>query len=184
MRSLFIAPHNDDEVLFGTYTLLRYKPDVLVCTLGATQDGVELGMKRVGETAQALAVLGLKHQLQLPIPDSDPDWELFERYLTMLSMITPAYDHVFAPMVEDGGHDQHNAVGQIARDVFRSSKILTGYATYRRGSGRTQTKTEVGWEEGWQALKLRAMACYESQIENPHTRPWFFSDDAHREWYE
>lgn len=175
-RSLFLSPHNDDETLFGSYSLLRYKPTVIVCLWGTTQNGI--GGDRVAETEAAMSVLGVTDFRQWGFRDDAPDVAGLERALRDFQ---GAFDMVFAPMVEQGGHEQHNLIGRLAREVFPE---VRGYATYSRGAGRTQTANEVGFEPGWPALKFSAMACYRSQIGIENTRPWFFDDDAYREWYE
>jgi LmbE family N-acetylglucosaminyl deacetylase len=176
MTVLFLSPHNDDETLFGAYTLLRERPTVVVCLWGTSQSTVS-GAARVLETERALEVLGVDDFRQWSMSDTNVDAGVLELRMRDLG----DFDLVFAPMVEDGGHEQHNLVGELARKVFPN---VQGYATYRRGSGRTQTPVAVPFSPGWPALKLRAMACYESQIEIENTRPWFFDDDAYREWYE
>ena len=32
MKRLFLAPHDDDQILFGAFTCIRLKPDILVVT--------------------------------------------------------------------------------------------------------------------------------------------------------
>lgn len=179
MTSLFLAPHNDDETLFGAYTLLRERPLVVVCTFGMGQPGV-LGVDRMLETIDALGVLGVDSHssfMQWPVMDVNPDVDRLERLMLELG----EFEQVFAPMVEVGGHEQHNLIGELARQVFPN---VQGYATYRRGDFRTRTQNEVAFDPDWPARKLAAMACYRSQIRIENTRPWFFDDDAYREWYE
>jgi hypothetical protein len=87
---------------------------------------------------------------------------------------------VWAPMQEEKGHEQHNLVAWAAEVVFGGR--VRSYATYSRGSGRTRTDNEVIPKPDWPALKLRAMACYASQINLDNCQPWFRSDDMLREW--
>ena len=54
------------------------------------------------------------------------------------------------------------------------------YLTYKRGSMRSRG-TEVPFEPKWAWLKLRALACYQSQVELENTMPWFI-DDTFREY--
>lgn len=182
MRSLLLAPHNDDEVLFACYTILRHRPDVIVCMGGYGQAGIDMA-ERVRETRDAMVVLGHEAWRMWPYRDDRPDWGSMRASLQAWEEPDSMwhYDTVFAPAVEEGGHEQHNQVGQIALDVFGSEKVI-GYTTYRRGYGRTIGSVEVDPEDGWTSLKLRAMACYRSQIDLPATRPWFV-DETIREWY-
>lgn len=176
MRPLFISPHNDDETLFGAYTLMRHKPDVVVCLWGMTQPGIT-GTERLRETERALKILGIENFSQWGISDARPEWETIVCDLRQLG----PRELVFAPAVELGGHDHHNMLGDIADRVF-GPDCVTHYATYVRESARTRTDNEVPYEPTWPARKLRAMACYTSQINLDNTRPWF--SDWDREWYE
>ena len=88
------------------------------------------------------------------------------------------WEHVYAPAVEDGGHEQHNLVGSEA--LLRYGNTVRPYLTYRRGSMRSHGR-EVMPEPGYVAAKMRALACYETQIELVATRPWFM-DDTLREY--
>ncbi len=177
MNALLFAPHNDDEVLFAAYQLLRYKPTVIVCLCGDGQPGVK-GEWRTDESAAACAVLGVEDCRQWMFSDLNPDWPAVRAAMKFV-WSEREWDVVLAPLVELGGHDQHNRIGAMVEEVFGT---VSSYATYRRGHGRSRTETEVVPEAGWPALKLRAMAEYKSQIGIENTRPWFFADDAHREW--
>jgi hypothetical protein len=87
---------------------------------------------------------------------------------------------VYAPAVEEGGHDQHNLIGTLAADVFRER--VQPYLTYRRGFMRTRSDNEVPYTAEMVALKLRALACYRSQIAlRDNTEAWFM-DDTLREY--
>lgn len=172
MRTLLLAPHNDDETLFASYTLLRYRPTVVVCTWPM------IHRERVSETEAAMEVLGIRIQdlHQWRFRDDDPDWDAMETKMRGLG----EWEMVFAPMLEEHGHEQHNRVTEIANRVFGGTQ---GYATYRRECGRTMTDNEVPFERYWPAIKFRAMSCYQSQINWDQTWPWFFDTDARREWW-
>lgn len=180
MSALFLAPHNDDETLFGAYTLLAAKPTVVVCLWGTTQ-GIH-GDVRVRETKEAMKVLDIEDVRHLYVPDDrrSQDLALWLRQGMLRISAEREFSTVFAPMIEDGGHEQHNLVGELALEIFDH---VIPYATYRRGHGRTKTSIEVGCRPEWPARKLAAMACYKSQIRLESTRPWFFDVDAQREWY-
>jgi LmbE family N-acetylglucosaminyl deacetylase len=181
MTALLLSPHSDDAVLFACWSLLAHRP--LVVTVLASQLQEDLGMgvthaTRAAEDACAYNLLGCDHT-QWPYPDSDPDWGAVENAMrTMDERLQP--DRVFAPAIEPGGHGQHNAVAQAALSVFGERVI--GYLTYVRGNGRSRSDREVPFEPSWPAVKLRAMACYLSQISEPSTRDWFL-DGGLREWY-
>lgn len=178
MRSLFLAPHNDDETLFGAFTLLAHKPDVVVVLRSQVQDD-RYGIKAVDredETAAAMRVLGCEWK-QLPWRDSDPPWDVIESGFVPFRH---GYEVVFAPAAEEGGHDHHNALADLADRVWGDR--VQHYMTYTR-EGKSEGRTLVPFDLEWITLKLRAMACYRSQIETREAGcfPHFMRDM--REWY-
>lgn len=185
MTVLLLEPHLqavDDAVLFATYTLLRERPHVVtVCSDARVQEryGID-GVERRYEGYRAMKSLSIDHD-DLFLRDDDLDVEYLERSLRVRDeLLSPGI--VWAPLPEEfDGHAQHDLVAQYAEKVFGRDR-LRFYATYRRGSARTRTETEVTPEPHWPALKFKAMACYESQINLDNTRPWFAADDMLREW--
>lgn len=177
MSGILLAPHNDDESLFASYTLMREKPLVVVCFYPVRQerDGI-FASDRIGETSEAMAVLGCDFE-QWSSPDNLVEVPLLGGEIMAA---TDRYDHCWAPLPEPDGHEQHNLVGQLAVQAFGVERT-TFYATYRRGYARTETGVEVVPWAGWRALKLRALSCYSSQIDLPATRPWF-TVGWDREW--
>lgn len=113
-------------------------------------------------------------------PEKTADWDKVGYRMQDLDKGRLDIEHVWAPLVEDGGHEDHNEVGRIAAEIFPGR--VSFYATYRRGFTRTRTDTEVMPEPEWPAVKFRAMSCYASQINLENTRPWFAADDMLREW--
>jgi LmbE family N-acetylglucosaminyl deacetylase len=168
-RVVFLSPHNDDETLFGAFTLLRERPHVIVCLKSVVQDVRGYGItaqRRERETAAALRVLGIPSWTQWEIPDAQPDWELLESRLKALRA-----EKVYAPAFEEEGHAHHNVIAQIAARVFPADD-LTAYMTYTH-DGRSESSNLVPFESEWIALKLRALLCYKSQILEPSTRDHF-----------
>ncbi len=164
----FLAPHNDDEALFGAYTLLRHRPHVIVCLRSFNEqrwDPPIFYEDRERETAEACAVLGVEHEQWTVFPDDAPDWHHLGQRLSALRA-----GHVWAPLPEPGGHPHHNEIGEAAIDIFPN---LTLYATYTHARGKTTTGTRVTPEPGWEALKRRAMACYKTQASHPATQAAF-----------
>jgi LmbE family N-acetylglucosaminyl deacetylase len=163
---------SDDETLFATFTCLRHRPHVLVVLKSQLQEDRGTGITartREMETGRAMEILGCTWR-QWPYPDSDPDWNEIEDRLQVAGR---DYDHCFAPAFEDVGHEQHNQVAELARHIFDGR--VTHYLTYRRGPGRTPG-TRATFMPHWPVLKLRALACYESQIAEPSTRDWFLGE--------
>ena len=62
MKSIFLAPHNDDEALFGSFTIIREKPLVVIITDSWIQPNRgEKGCDaetRWNETKKAMEILG------------------------------------------------------------------------------------------------------------------------------
>lgn len=177
MRTLFLSPHHDDETLFGTFTLLRYRPRVIVCTKAEVQDsasypgGPITHMKRAEEFALAMSLLGIRDCTGWMYSDIDPDWDTMREHMATEDLhLAPQI--VFAPAVEVGGHDQHNGVGQLAHEVFGSR--VRPYMTYT-AQGRSRG-VEVEWDSHWPGLKMRALAAYQSQINSSACRPHFMGD--------
>jgi len=125
---------------------------------------------REAETSTALRLLGVHAWEQWDELDRDPDWRRVRATMTMLRERHEPRE-VFAPAFEVGGHEQHNAVAELAADVF-GPEIITSYMTYVRGAGRSGGVL-VEPAPDMIALKHRALACFESQIREPSTRPWF-----------
>lgn len=180
MKSLLLSPHHDDAELFASWTILRYKPDVVICLRSDLQEARGTGitnMQRVNETNRALFWLGDPNVQFLPFSDVSPDWDGLAEWMQRRAS-EGYYDQVFAPAVEDEGHEQHNKIGALAAYYF--PEAYKPYLTYRRGHGRS-TGTEVEFEPSWPAQKLRALSCYESQIAEPSTAYWFI-DSGLREY--
>lgn len=172
MTVVLFEPHHDDAVLFACLTLQREMP-LVVTVFGDCPDPF-----RWKETVYAMEFLHLESR-RWSYREKQPDWDRIQADMRRLDE-KHGFDVAWAPLAEDGGHEDHNAVGIIAADVF--GPRLRRYATYKRGYGRTRTDTEVFAQPGEAAMKFRAMACYSSQIELPSTRPWFAADDCLREW--
>ncbi len=167
-NTVFVAPHNDDETLFGAFTLLREKPHVIVCLRSMVQELRGCGItyrQREAETEAALRTLRVPSWEQWEILDSEPDWELIGERLRRLDA-----GHVFAPAFEDGGHDHHNTIAELAARVFHGR--LTAYLTYTHEKRSTNGQL-VPFESEWIELKLMALLCYRSQILERSTRDHF-----------
>jgi LmbE family N-acetylglucosaminyl deacetylase len=167
---IFLSPHNDDETLFGSYTLLRHKPDVIVILrsfLEAEWDPPGPTYQvREAETAAACEILGVSYE-QWEHPDSEPDWYTIEEDL---AWVARKHSQAFAPWPEEGGHVHHNAIARIAEDVFET---VTWYTTYTHARGRTVSRNIVTPETGWEDIKRQALACYPSQANHPRTAGGF-----------
>lgn len=181
MTALLLDPHGDDGVLFAAFTIMQRRPHVAVVLRSVLQEQRGTGItaaERERETGAALSVLDAPAWEQWPIRDDKPDWVTVKRLMEQArDDLKP--DRVFAPSWEVGGHDHHNAVAEIAAEVF-GPDMVTGYLTYVRGSARSDWATEVVPEPIHIIRKHVALSCFESQIREPSTRPWFM--DGLREW--
>lgn len=179
---IFLSPHNDDETLFGAYTIMRHKPTVVVVLRSHLQEqrhGVT-ALTRETETESACRLLrGPPRHLYEPsylqwrFHDDAPDWARVEDDLRAMSR---NYYPCFAPAVEDGGHEHHSMIGAIASRVWPADQ-LSHYLTYRRGHGKSTDGIEVAPEPWMIAAKHRALACYLSQMQPElGCLPWFVGD--------
>ena len=136
-----------------------------------------LGDARVRQIENENAIGGVL-DIGLPMDwkfsDVSPDWDEVGYGMERLDEGRMDVDQVFAPLEEEGGHQHHNEVGLLAREIFGDRCRF--YATYKRGHGRTRTDHEVTPEPDWYAKKFNAMSCYVSQINHPQMRPWFTTD--------
>jgi len=168
-RSVFLAPHNDDETLFGAGLLMRHQPFVVVCLRSMVQEqrgtGIRFG-QREAETDTALTELGQARWDQWELTDDLPVAQLSIRLGKKIEGLTADFDHCFAPAVEAWGHEHHNLIGELAVETFGSERV-TRYLTYTRLHGRSTDGMEVPFEPWMVERKLRALACYRSQILEP-----------------
>lgn len=174
-RTLLLAPHSDDEVLFCSWTILREHPDVVVCL--QDPDPAE-AFQRSLETEQALDVLQHRGNLIFwPFREQDVAQKKLREELQALR---EEYEWCYAPRPYHSGHAEHNAVGFAAKIVFGGN--VTFYETYTRSGGRSHG-FEVEYEPVWISKKLRALACYVSQHQHAQRRSWFVDLLDLREWY-
>ena len=181
MSHLFLAPHNDDETLFGSFTLLRYRPHVVVCLRSFRMASPSYPGKmpvdfftREFETEMAMKTFGCTWE-QWTYSDVDPEWDELTAHLRVLDgqTLDPRWNRVFAPAFEIGGNEQHNVIANIANSVFGDR--VTSYLTYT-ASGKSRHGTEVEFEPEWIPLKHHALACYKTQAMHPATRAHFLTD--------
>lgn len=188
MRSLLLAPHNDDETLFAAYTLMREQPHVIVCI--RARDNYH---RREDETREAVYRLtGAPTYEQWTHSDRATEWAMLERAIEALAY---EYDTIWAPAdcsERNGwvtgkapppgwGVLQHDHIGYLARKVIPAER-LRRYCLYTRWHGRDDRGTLVEPTGQEIARKLDALAQYETQIADETTRPWFYDRLDLREW--
>jgi LmbE family N-acetylglucosaminyl deacetylase len=175
---LFISPHNDDETLFGAFTLLREHPLVLVVTDSYIQfnrgDGISARQRR-DETIEAMHILGCSTFFA-----GLRDDQLDEQSLRKLFESLTGFEEVYVPMPYQNGNPHHNLIGQIASVILPHT---TFYATYTKDNLYKTGKTEIEPKPDELELKFRALQCYKTQLNLPSTRPHFEAVLGRSEWY-
>lgn len=165
MKTLFIAPHNDDEALFGAYIIQTYNPLVVVLTDSYIQ--YERGEKqchkdiRTAESAAAMQILGAE-VVFCHIPDKEFNAERCEAAL--LPYVPTLYNNVFSPSPTEGGNWMHDITGQVADKLFPG--VSWHYSTYTKSREYPAGHTLIHPTEEMKARKLQAIQCYQSQMTN------------------
>jgi LmbE family N-acetylglucosaminyl deacetylase len=165
--NLLLAPHNDDETLFCSFTIQRDFPLVVIVFDSYVQEkrgNPVTWQQRRGESVRALKVFGHCASWNPHFVGVRDDEDLdAQQVATQLEGFVEPIERVFAPAIEPNGHAQHNAVGAAA-DLLWPGRV-THYLTYTRGKGKSTSANRVAIQDGeWIRRKLRALACYESQI--------------------
>lgn len=177
--NLFLSPHNDDETLFGAFTLLRDKPLVVVITDGWIQyNRGDLGCHadtRREETIRAMEILGCPVAF-LGIKDTELTEELLIQRLAQFKHL--GFERIYAPAIQ-GGNPQHDLIGKVAGQSFTN---VVYYTTYTRTELWTKGSVEIIPTLEEKELKEKALWCYQSQIKLPATRPHFEAVIDKSEW--
>lgn len=163
MTRVLFAPHNDDETLFAAFSILTYRPRVVVCFKSSGDYGDSA--VREAETRDAMAVLG---------GDPVEQWDGGDLRMQMIALdlrVKPSL--VLAPN-RRASHPDHIAVAEAAVDVF-GDRVKT-YHTYDEHGKVAPGATGIAIEPGWTEQKLRALARYSSQINHPRANRWFMND--------
>lgn len=175
---LFIAPHNDDEVLFGAFTLMREKPLVIVVTDSYIQPNRgEVGCsarERREETSKAMKLLGCP----VFFAGLRDDTLTASDVISLLASFE-GFEKVYAPAIQ-GGNLQHDMIGNAAVQVFGDK--LVQYMTYTKTELWTKGNIEVVPTPEEVELKEKAIWCYQSQIKLPSTKPHFEAILGKSEW--
>lgn len=190
--NLFISPHNDDETLFGAFTIMKAAPNVHVVVVFDSYQQVARGEKhcskevRRAETWHALQALTGEPRPENMLTffemhdddvgegfDSLAYYEefLYAQFNRLLGKHPEGFERVYYPAAEEGGNFQHNFVSQVAAKFFEGVPRQE-YMTYTKAGKSSGEPTPV--PEYWMVLrKLRALTMYGSQIIVPNTREHF-----------
>lgn len=151
---IFLAPHNDDECLFGLDILIEERPLVIIVTHSTLQG--DNGFERALESYKAIKDLGLSIcYLQI-----DEDKLTEEALVDKLGKFYTT-DVVYIPKESD--NEQHNLVRETAKKIFRNTYE---YDNYLNGVVSKETK--------YPEIKKQVLKHYKTQIENQLTRHYFY----------
>lgn len=163
---IFLSPHNDDESLFGCYTILREKPLVVIVTDSYIEQ--ERGDKatteqRIEESKKACKLMGVEVKF-LHIPDKYLNYDILYEELSKLKA-----DVVYAPAIEMDGNKQHNLVGAVSGVLFNTIHYMT-YTLHTTKSIGTEIIIPTEEEK---KIKAECLKCYPSQLVIPTTAVFF-----------
>lgn len=161
LNGTLFAPHNDDETLFAAFTILKYRPRVVVCYPSVGDYGDPL--VREQETRDAMSVLGGGPVEQWARGDLEAQMREFDARLHPV--------RVWAPDL-NASHPDHVAVALAAINVFGDR--VHRYHTYN--GDKVRRGAEAPFEPEWVQQKLRALARYTSQIIHPRANQFFTWD--------
>lgn len=174
---IFLAPHNDDETLYGAFTLMRVKPLVIVVTDSYIQPergdfGCDAETRRK-ETIGAMKIAGCP-VVFLGIKDT----ELTEEVLCeRLKHFNP--EQIYVPAIQ-GGNAQHDLIGRIAMELFGHK--CERYTTYTKTELYTTGNYEIKPTQAELDKKTKMLNCYESQLNLRSTLPHFMAVKGKSEW--
>lgn len=159
---VLLSPHSDDECLFASGLILRYRPRVIICNGSAGDYGTT--EERFAETREAMTVLG---------GHSCEQWnggDLVAQMRELDARVKPSL--VFA-CNRQTSHPDHVAVAIAAEEVF--GKRLRTYHTYD-ASGKVTSAWPVLFEPEWAHQKLRALTRYRTQATHARACEFFLRD--------
>lgn len=160
--NIFLAPHNDDETLFGSYIIQRTKPLVIVATDGTTHEKFGVSAKnRQEESIEAAKMHGVDVEF----------FHLDEQNLTRNVLMSKLWalserfepeeiDHVFAP-AKQGGHAQHDLLSDCVTDIFEH---ILYYSTYAKRDLTPVGEMPINPTIEEKRIKEAALLCYPSQL--------------------
>jgi len=174
---IFLSPHNDDEALYGSLTLIRYRPLVIIVTdsfIQPLRGDVNCDAEtRRKETIAAMKLVGCP-VLFMGIPDNELTEETLRERLQGLNPET-----IYVPAIQ-GGNVHHDIVGKVGLEMF--GKKCERYTTYTKTELWTKGNYELTPTHTEVELKNKMLDCYKSQLQLPSTKPHFDSVRGKSEW--
>ncbi len=162
-----ISPHQDDAVLFASYIIQREKPIVISVVHPTLQE--DNTYERILEDYKAMKILDVPIMFLKIDEDKLNENNLYDKLFDLKD--SQGDDEVWIPEYEENGNPQHNLVNKVANQVWEDYNIHT-YKTYTGLEDRTIGKEIIPTKEELE-LKKQAMACYNTQINNPLTKHYF-----------
>ena len=175
--NLFLATHNDDESLWGAFTLMREHPLVFIVTDSWIQfnRGENITAdERWEETIKAMVIVRCP-VMRLAIRDDVLDEWSIKNKLSRFSGL----ETVYAPAIQ-GGNIQHDLVGKVADELFGVK--VKHYAAYTQTEPYTTGKEEIIPTEEELVLKEKMLDCYKTQLGNVN-KIYFDAVKGKSEWY-
>jgi len=163
---IFLAPHNDDETLFGAYIIMKEKPFVVICTDSHSKEK-NIIVTRRNESREAMDILGAEVWF-LGIPNF-ADAKMFRAMLEIRLSRLDNVETVYAPNI-DSSNIHHKVLGEVAKELFDN---VIFYDTYKDSYGTTGIGKKVKHTAKMKLLKTKAMLKYKSQIEKEITKKYF-----------
>jgi LmbE family N-acetylglucosaminyl deacetylase len=167
---IFVSPHNDDETLFGAFTILREKPHVVIVYDSYVQKNrgfLPTVDQRRRESLDALEILGVPKEHVHFLGFRDDCTVSSSDIARRIELLTGGekIEELFLPAQEADGHPQHNIVSGVHfYGGLVSVPLPCHYLTYTF-NGKSKSGLCVPLEHpGWIKKKLQALACYESQF--------------------
>jgi LmbE family N-acetylglucosaminyl deacetylase len=177
-NSLFISPHNDDAVLYGSYTLMRNHPVVLTVTDSYIQQnrGENITPKqRRMEDVSAMLTIGCPIIFAGIHDDTITPEQVANLFASFVG-----FDPIYIPDVQ-GGNKDHDLIGEIGRNLFPEAIV---YMTYSQTEPYTEGTQEITPTDSEFRLKKTLLECYQSQKNLATTKQYFDGVITGRsEWY-
>lgn len=171
MNTIFLSTHNDDETLFGAFTLIREKPMVVIITDSWIQPNRgEVGCDaetRWQESKKAMEILGC---MVTRVGIRDYDLKMGNLANFLLNTFGGRVDKIYAPALQ-GGNPHHDMVSEAAKIAFGDKVIY--YSSYASGEFFTKGDIEIRPTQTERELKNKALECYVSQINLASTKGHF-----------
>lgn len=174
-----IAPHQDDEILFCSYTLMREKPIIISITDSYIQPNrgdiaCEADIRRQ-ETINAATMIGCP-VVFLGIKDTDLTEGVLRERLRPFNPYA-----VYIPALQ-GGNAQHDLISTVCSSLW--GERCEHYCTYTKTELYTTGAIEIKPTQEEIDMKNRMLDCFKSQLALPSTRPHFDAVRGKSEWLQ